>query len=47
MTNFFVQMSIGIVKRGSDDVKEFGTKEEFINYYDNHKTELDSLLPVC
>ena len=36
-------MSIGIVKRGSDDVKEFGTKEEFINYYDNHKTELDSL----
>jgi hypothetical protein len=36
-------MSIGIVKRGSDDVKEFNNKEDFINYYDNHKTELDSL----
>ena len=36
-------MSIGIVKRGSDDVKEFNNKEYFINYYDNHKTELDSL----
>jgi hypothetical protein len=30
-------MSIGIVKRGSDDVKEFNNKEDFINYYDNHK----------
>ena len=36
-------MSIGIVKRGSDDVKEFNNKEDFINYYDNHKTELDAL----
>ena len=36
-------MSIGIVKRGSDDVREFDNKEDFINYYDNHKTELDAL----
>ena len=36
-------MSISIVKRGSDDVKEFDNKEDFINYYDNHKTELDAL----
>ena len=36
-------MSISIVKRGSDDVKEFDNKEEFINYYDNHRTELDAL----
>ena len=36
-------MSIGIVKSGSDDVKEFNNKEDFINYYDNHKTELDAL----
>ena len=36
-------MSISIVKRGSDDVKEFNNKEDFINYYDNHRTELDAL----
>ena len=36
-------MSIGIVKRGSNDVKEFNNKEDFINYYDNHKTHLDAL----
>ena len=36
-------MSISVVKRGSDDVKEFDNKEEFINYYDNHRTELDAL----
>ena len=36
-------MSISIVKRGSDDVKEFDNKEDFINYYDNHRTELDAL----
>ena len=36
-------MSISIVKRGSDDVREFENKEDFINYYDNHRTELDSL----
>ncbi len=36
-------MSISIVKRGSDDVREFENKEDFINYYDNHRTELDAL----
>ena len=36
-------MSISIVKRGSDDVREFNSKEDFINYYDNHRTELDQL----
>ena len=36
-------MSISIVKRGSDDVREFENKEDFINYYDNHRTELDQL----
>ena len=36
-------MSISVVKRGSDDVKEFENKEDFINYYDNHRTELDAL----
>ena len=36
-------MSISIVKRGSDDVKEFNSKEEFINYYDNHRTKLEAL----
>ncbi len=36
-------MSISVVKRGSDDVKEFDNKEDFINYYDNHRTELDAL----
>ena len=40
---FLTEMSIGIVKRGSDDVREFDNKEDFINYYDNHKTELDAL----
>ena len=39
-------MSIGIVKRGSDDVREFNNKEDFINYYVNHKTELDAL-SIC
>ena len=42
-TYFFSEMSISVVKRGSDDVKEFDNKEDFINYYDNHKTELDAL----
>ena len=36
-------MSISVVKRGSDDVKEFNSKKDFINYYDNHRTELDAL----
>ena len=36
-------MSIEIVKRCSNDVKEFNSKEDFINYYDNHRTELDAL----
>ena len=34
-------MSISVVKRASDDVKEFNTKEEFMNYYETHKTEID------
>ena len=34
-------MSIGIVKRASDDVKEFQNKEDFINYYETHKNEID------
>ena len=42
-TYFLSEMSISIVKRGSDDVKEFENKEDFINYYDNHRTELDAL----
>ena len=40
---FLSEMSISIVKRGSDDVREFENKEDFINYYDNHRTELDAL----
>ena len=36
-------MSIGIVERASENMKEFQTKEEFINYYELHKTELDAL----
>ncbi len=34
-------MSIGIVKRASDDVKEFQNKEDFINYYETYKNEID------
>ena len=34
-------MSIDVVKRASDDVKEFQSKEEFINYYETHKNEID------
>ena len=36
-----MEMSISVVKRASDNVKEFNTKEEFINYYETHKTEID------
>ena len=35
------EMSIDIVHRASDNVKEFNTKEEFINYYETHKSEID------
>ncbi len=35
-------MSISVVKRASDDVKEFQTKEEFMNYYETHKNEIDA-----
>ena len=28
-------------KLASDDVKELNTKEEFVNYYETHKTEID------
>ena len=34
-------MSISVVKRASEDVKEFQTKEEFMKYYEIHKTEID------
>ena len=34
-------MSIDVVHRASDNVKEFNTKEEFINYYETHKSEID------
>ena len=35
-------MSLGIVQRASDNVKEFNTKEEFMTYYDVHKKEIDA-----
>ena len=34
-------MSIGVVKRASDDVKEFQSKEEFMKYYEINKIEID------
>ena len=36
-----MKMSISVVKRASEDVKEFQTKEEFMKYYEIHKTEID------
>ena len=33
-------MSVEIVKRITDDVKEFSNKENFIKYYELNKTEL-------
>ena len=36
-------MSVEIVKRITDDVKEFDNKEDFIKYYDLNKNELKSL----
>ena len=38
---FYTKMSIDVVHRASDNVKEFNTKEEFINYYETHKSEID------
>ena len=35
-------MSIGVVKRASDDVKEFPSKEEFMKYYEINKIEIDN-----
>ena len=40
------KMSVEIVKRICEDVKEFDNKEDFIKYYDLNKNELKKCIDM-